>query len=62
MISVEMGDADTGYLARGHAREQHLPLGSLSGVEQQPFVIPSQEVAVVIAASGGRLARRAENH
>ena len=35
---------------------------SLARVEQQALVVPAQEVAVVIAAAGGRLARRAEDH
>ena len=62
VVSVKVGDADAGDLAGRHPGEQHLPLGSLTRVEQQPFAVPAQEVAVVIAAAGGRLARRAENH
>jgi len=62
VVTVEMGDADAGDLARGHPGEQHLPLRSLTRVEQQALVVPAQEIAVVIAAAGGRLTRRAEDH
>ena len=62
MIAVQVGDADAGDLAGRDPGEQHLPLGSLARVEQQALVVPAQEVAVVIAAAGGRLARRAENN
>jgi hypothetical protein len=62
VIAVEVGETDPGDLARRHAGEQHLPLRTLPGVEQQSLVVPAQEVTVVIAGSGGRLARRAENH
>src|SRR4029079_476569 len=57
-----MGDADAGDLTRGDPGEQHLPLRSLTRVEQQALVVPAQEIAVVIAAAGGRLTRRAEDH
>ena len=62
VVPVKVGDADAGDLAGRDPGEQHLPLGSLARVEQQALVVPAQEVPVVIAATGGRLARRAENH
>jgi hypothetical protein len=62
VIAVKVRDADAGDLARGHAGEQHLALGSLPRVKQQAFSVPAQEVAVVVAVPGGRLARRAENN
>src|SRR5689334_13286781 len=55
MIAVEVGDADPGDLVRGDAGEQHLPLRALARVEQQPLVVPAQEVPVVIARAGGCL-------
>jgi hypothetical protein len=62
VVPMEMGDADPGDLARCDPGEDHLPLGALTRVEQQPLAVPAQQVAVVVAAAGGRLARRAENH
>ena len=62
VITVEVGDADAGDLARRDPGEQHLPLGSLARVEQQALAVPAQQVAVVAAAARGRLARRAKDH
>jgi hypothetical protein len=61
VVAVEVGDADAGDLVRGDAGEQHLPLGALARVEQQARVVPAQEVPVVIAGAGRRLARGAED-
>ena len=62
VIPVEMRDADTGDLAGGDPGEQHLPLGALTRVKQQPLAIPPQQVPIVVTAAGGRLARRPQNH
>jgi len=62
VIPVEMGDADPGDLAHRDPGEDHLPLGALTRVEQQPLAVPAQQVAVVVTAAGRRLARRAKNH
>ena len=62
VIPVEMGDADPGDLGRCDPGEQHLPLRSLTRVEQQSFAAPAQQIAVVVTAAGGRLARGAKNH
>ena len=48
-------------LARRDPGEQHLPLGSLSWGGQEPFAVPSQQVAVVVANPRGHLARGAED-
>ena len=62
VIPVEMGDADPGDLAHRDPGEDHLPLGALTRVEQQPLAVPAQQVAIVVAAAGGCLARRAQHH
>jgi len=62
VIPVEMRDADAGDPARRDPGKQHLPLCPLARVEQQPLAIPQQHVAVVVAATGGRLARRPKDH
>jgi hypothetical protein len=62
VIPVEMGDTDAGDPGRGDPGEQHPPLCPLTRVKQQSLAIPKQQVAVVVAAAGRRLARRAKNH
>ena len=46
-----MSDKDPGDPVRGDPGEQHLPLRPLPWVEQQPLLIPQQQVAVVITAA-----------
>jgi hypothetical protein len=61
VVAVEVGDADPGDLVRGDAGEQHLALGPLTRVEQQPLSVPAQEVPVVVASAGRGLTRGAED-
>ena len=42
VVAVEVAEADPGDLAGPHPGQQHLPLGALTRVEQQPFVVPPQ--------------------
>src|SRR5690606_1319119 len=42
--------------ARGGARERHLSLRALTGVEQETVRVPPQQVAVVVADARGYLA------
>jgi hypothetical protein len=60
VIPVKVRDADVGDLARADPGEQHLPLGSLARVEQDPLAIPAQQVPIVVTAAGGRLTGRAK--
>ena len=62
VVAVEVREADPADLAGGDTGEQHLPLGALAGVEQDPLGVPAQEVAVMVAGPGGRLARRPQHH
>ena len=47
VIAVEMGEADPGDVGGAHPRQQHLALRPLTGVEQQTFAVPAQQVAVL---------------
>jgi hypothetical protein len=60
VIAVEVGDAHVGDVAGRRAGEGHLALGALAGVEQEPFVVPTQQIAVVIPDTGRRLAGGSE--
>ena len=62
VVAVEVGQADPGDRAARHAGQQQLPLGALAGVEQEALGVPAQQVAVVVAGAGGRLAGRAQHH
>src|SRR3984957_10458692 len=62
MVPVEVGDADRVNLVRRDPREQHLPLRSLTGVEQEPLPVPAQHVPVVVTSTGRHLARGAKHH
>ena len=59
---MEVGDADPGDGGARNTGQQHLSLGAFAGVEQQALVVPTEEVAVVVAKPGGRLARRPQHH
>jgi hypothetical protein len=45
----------------GDARVQHLPLGALSGVEEDALAVPAQQIAVVVAVPGRDLTGGAED-
>jgi hypothetical protein len=62
VIAVEVREADPVDLRGGDAGEQHLPLGALARVEENALGVPLQEVAIVVAGPGGRLARRPQHH
>ena len=62
VVAVEVGEQDPGDGRGRDAGEQHLALGPLPRVEQQPLGVPPEEVAVVVAVPGGGLARRPEHH
>jgi hypothetical protein len=61
MVAVEVRNEDARDLRDRDASVDHLPLRALARVEQQPFVVPAQQVTVVIAVPGGHLAARAED-
>ncbi|MBB5748756.1 hypothetical protein GGQ69_001045 [Micrococcus sp. TA1] len=62
VVTVDVGQADPPDPAGCHAREGHLPLGSLAGIEQEPLAVPQQQVAVLVALTGGDLRGGAEDH
>ncbi len=62
VVAVEVRDADPPEGGGRHARQQHLALRPLAGVEQDPVAVPPQEVSVVVAVPGGRLTGRTEDH
>ena len=61
VVAVEVGHADVVDAGGGRTGQQELALGPLARVEQDGAVVPAQEVAVVVAATGGGLAGRAED-
>ena len=42
VVAMKMGDENSGDNGRGYIGENELTLGSLSRIEEQPFVIPSK--------------------
>lgn len=62
VVAVEVGDADPVQVVRGDPGPQHLPLGALTGVEEQALPVPAQQIAVVVAVPGRDLAGGAEDH
>ena len=62
VVTVEVRDADMRDFAGLDPGQQHLTLGSLAGVEQQPGAVPPQQIAIVVAVPGGRLACGAQHH
>ncbi len=62
VVPVEMGDADGPDPGGRHARPDHLALSAFAWVEEDVGAVPAQQVAVVVAVPGGRLAGRAEGH
>jgi hypothetical protein len=60
VVAVEVGDADPGDRGGRHAGVDHLSLRALTGIEEEPLVVPAQQVAVVVAVAGRYLARGTE--
>ena len=61
VVPVLVGDEDMADHGGPHVGQQHLSLRALAGVEQQPEVVPAQQVAVVVPVTGGCLAGRPED-
>ena len=61
MIAVEMGDEDARHSRRSDVSKDKLPLSPFSGVKEEPFVIPSNQVGTMIAKAGGLLTGAAED-
>jgi hypothetical protein len=58
VVAVEVGDTDARDVGGADARQLHLPLRALAGVEEEPLAVPAQQVPVVVALAGRSLARR----
>ena len=55
VVAVEMRDADLRDLRGRHARQQHLALRPLTGVELESVTVVLEQVAVVVAVPRRRL-------
>ena len=53
MVSVDVGEANAGYLARRDPRVDHLALRALARIKKQALAVPAQEVAVMVPGPGG---------
>jgi len=53
---MEVGDKNAVDHWRSDIRIDKLTLGSLAWVEEEPFLIPPEEVSAVVAKAGGLLA------
>lgn len=62
MVAVDMGDADARDLRGGNIRPDHLALRAVSRVEQDALIVPTEEVAVVVACARRDLGGGTENH
>src|SRR5687768_9635900 len=61
VVAVEVCDAEPRDRAGRDPGVQHLPLGPLPRIEQEPVLVPAQEVSVLGAFAGGHLAAGAED-
>lgn len=52
MVTVEVCETESGDGRDGHAGVDELALGALSWVEQQSFVVPPEQVAVLVPTTG----------
>jgi len=55
VVAVEVRDADLRDLGHGALGIDHLPLCSFTRIEQEPVLVPPQQVAVVVPVTGGDL-------
>ena len=62
MVAVEVGDADSSDRRRRDVGERQLALRALAWVEQNAFAVPAQQVSIVVAVTGRRLARGSQNN
>ena len=53
VIAMEMGQADDLNAMRRDAGESHLPLGALTGIEENTGGAPAQKTAALVAFPGG---------
>jgi len=61
MVAVEVRDADAFEAPRRHAGEQQLALGTLARIKEDAVSVPTQQVAIVVAVTGGGLARSSKD-
>src|SRR5262249_37485450 len=57
MIAVKVGDRDVRDLRRADARQDHLSLSPLAGIEENAEVVPLEEDTVVVTTAGRYLTR-----
>ena len=61
VVAVKVRDEDARDRGGVEAEVHHLTLSAFAGIEEQTVIVPTQEVPVVVAGPGGRLARGAEH-
>jgi hypothetical protein len=62
VVTVEVRDAQPGDRTDRDPGVQHLPLGSLTRIEQETLVVPAQEVPVLRAFPGRHLTTGAQHN
>ena len=61
MVAVEVADEDAGDGRRGDVGVDELPLRPLTWIEEEAFVVPAEEVGVVVSQTRWLLRGAAEN-
>jgi hypothetical protein len=61
VVAVHVREADARDLGDGNSGVDHLPLRTLSGIEEEVFAIPAQYVPVLVAGAGRDLRGGAED-
>ena len=62
VVAVKMRNQNVLNLGSGQPRKDHLALGALARIEEEPVGIPAQKIGIMITVSGGNLAGGAQNH